>query len=365
MLEASSLLLSIPVWTQYVHAIEWGLRFFADHTGSAGLAVIVFTIVIKMVLLPLTIKSVRSTYAMQEIQPKIKDLQKKFGKDRQRLSAEQMKLYQEHGINPASGCLPMLVQIPIFWGLYIAIEHLARGHVGVWGSGFLWIPNLAKADPLHVLPLLAGFFQLVQTRMTRPAGMGKPDDPQQQMMTTMMTFMPLMVVVFGWAFASGPVIYWVTQSAFSVVQQWFISGWGSMLDWAPWLPDLPEHRRLGYEHPEKRAARIAKAVETGGGGGLFAMLQRQVEKQQNKVIDQRVDEAEAGGGEAATRGESGGSRARAGQRRGTAARSGLNGHGGTAGRQNGADNTGTSGEASSNPNLVPRRSRAKRRSERK
>ncbi|HET7034633.1 MAG TPA: YidC/Oxa1 family membrane protein insertase [Thermomicrobiaceae bacterium] len=363
MLEASSLLLSIPVWTQYVHAIEWGLRFFADYTGSAGLAVIVFTILIKMVLLPLTIKSVRSTYSMQEIQPKIKELQKKFGKDRQRLSAEQMKLYQEHGINPASGCVPMLIQIPIFWGLYIAIEHLARAHVGVWGTGFLWINSLAKPDPLHILPLLAGFFQLIQTRMTRPAGMGKPDDPQQQMMTTMMTFMPLMVVVFGWAFASGPVIYWVTQSAFSVVQQWFISGWGSMLDWAPWLPDLPEHRRLGYEHPEKRAARIAKAAENGGSGGLFAMLQRQVENQQNKVISQSVVEEEPGDGGRAARGETGGSRARAGQRRGTAARSGLNGHGGATGRPNGA--AGADGQASSNPNLVPRRSRSKRRGERK
>ncbi len=85
--------------------------------------------------------------------------------------------------------------------------------------------------------------------MMRPAGQGKVSDPQQAMMNTMMNFMPLMVVVFGWGFASGPVIYWVTQSVYSVVQQWFITGWGSMSDWIPGLPELPEHKRLGYRPP--------------------------------------------------------------------------------------------------------------------
>lgn len=363
------MLLSIPVWTQYVHAIEWGLKLFADFTGSAGLAVIVFTIVIKTVLLPLTIKSVRSTYAMQELQPKIKELQKKYGKDRQRLSAEQMKLYQEHGISPTQGCLPMFLQMPVFWGLYIAIEHLAKAHVGIWGTGFLWIPSLAHADPWHVLPLLAGFFQLVQTRMTRPAGMGKPDDPQQQMMTTMMTFMPLMVVVFGWAFAAGPVIYWVTQSAYSVVQQWFISGWGSMLDWAPWLPDLPEHRRLGYEHPEKRAARIANA--SNNGGGFFGMLQRQAEKQQSKILDQRagLDDTVSDDGATGTDSTSVRSTQRPAKSKARAnpkvrsPKGGLNGHG-ECSEQNG-NGVGSVNTQTSNPNLVPRRSRDRRRSERK
>ena len=79
--------------------------------------------------------------------------------------------------------------------------------------------------------------------------MGKATDPQQAMMNKMMNFMPLMVVVFGWDFASGPVIYWVTQSVYSVVQQWLITGWGSMKDWFPDLPEMPEHRQLGYRAP--------------------------------------------------------------------------------------------------------------------
>ena len=271
----------MPIWSQFVDLIEWGLRSIADFTGSAGVAIILFTILIKTLLLPLTIRSVRSTAAIQELQPKIKDLQKRYGNDRPRLSAEQMKLYQEYGINPTAGCLPMLLQIPIFFGLYFAIRDLSTAGVGVWGQGFLWIPDLSHADPIKVLPILAGVFQFVQTRMTRPAGQ-KTTDPQQQMMNSMMMFMPLMVVVFGWNFAAGPVLYWVVQAVYSVIQQWLITGWGGMHDWLPFLPELPEHRRLGYESPERRAAKKAKQQ-----GGLFAKLNEQVAKQAAQVEEDR------------------------------------------------------------------------------
>jgi YidC/Oxa1 family membrane protein insertase len=280
------LLVSVPVWNQFVDAIEAALRYTADLTGSAGIAVIVLTIIFKTILLPLTVKSLRSMSSMQELQPKIKDLQKKYAKDRQKLSAETMKLYQEHGVNPAAGCLPMLLQVPIFFGLYFAIENLSRHGGGLWTQSFLWLPNLSKADPYHILPIGAGIFQFVQTRMARPRNQGKAADPQQQMMNTMMTFTPLMVVIFGWQFASGPVIYWAVSAIYSAVQQWFITGWGSMLDWMPFLPDLPEHRRLGYEAPEKKAKRRERAGEQKG---LFGLLNKQIQAQVQKVDDERAD----------------------------------------------------------------------------
>ena len=282
----------MPVWTQFVDLIQWGLSHLADNIGSAGLAVIVFTILFKTILLPLTIKSVRSMSSMQELQPKIKELQQKHAKDRQKLSAETMKLYQEHGVNPASGCLPMILQMPIFFGLYFAIRHLSAHGGGVWSQSFLWLPNLATADPYHVLPLAAGAFQFIQTKMARPRNQPKAADPQQQMMNSMMMFMPLMVVVFGWPFASGPVIYWAVSAIYSAIQQWFITGWGSMLDWLPFLPDLPEHRRLGYESPEMRAARREKAG--GEQKGLFGMLNRQIQGQVQKVdsSDEESDDDE-------------------------------------------------------------------------
>jgi len=278
---------AIPLWDQYVLFLEHALDFLAEALHSAGLAVIVFTIVIKTALLPLTVKSIKSAKSMQELQPKIKELQKKFGKDRQRLSQETMALYSAHQVNPMAGCLPMVIQLPIFFGLYRSILHLSKGTGGFeashyWTQSFLWLDNLATPDPYKILPVLAGIFQFVQTKMMRPANQGKIADPQQAMMNTMMNFMPLLVVVFGWNFASGPVIYWETQSIYSVVQQWFITGWGSLHDWIPGMPELPEHRRLGYRPPRDLDAVV---VMSGDGTppqrtGVMGWLQRRMDEAQ-------------------------------------------------------------------------------------
>lgn len=276
------------LWNSFVDLIEQLLQTFGDWTGNGGLAIIVLTIVVKTVLLPLTIKSVRSTAAMQEIQPKIKELQKKHGKDRQRVSQETMKLYAEHGINPAAGCLPLILQMPIFFALFFAIQNLSKSGTWPFTEGFLWISDLAKPDhvdlfffPIAIAPMaiLAGIFQFVQMRMMRPANQGKISDPQQAIMQSMMNFMPLLVVVFGWNFASGVVIYWAAQSLYSVVQQWFITGWGAMKDWFPWLPELPEHRRLGRRKPVQ--------VKTGDDGqvqqsGVMGWMQRYAAQQEEK-----------------------------------------------------------------------------------
>jgi YidC/Oxa1 family membrane protein insertase len=204
----STLAPAIPVWNEYTNFVEWVLGELAGIFNNGGLAIIAFTIIIKTLLLPLTIKSTRSSKAMQELAPKIKEIQKKHGADRQAASAEQMALYQQYGVNPMAGCLPMLIQMPIFFGVYFGIRDLSTHGAGAWDQGFLWINNLANPDPIHVLPIMAGIFQMIQTRMMRPANQ-KITDPQQQMMNTMMTFLPLSVVIFGWGFAAGPVLYWV------------------------------------------------------------------------------------------------------------------------------------------------------------
>lgn len=280
-------------WHAFVDLVEWCLAYLADYTGSGGLSILIFTLIVKTILLPLTIKSVRSMAAMQELQPKIKDLQKKYGKDRQRLSQETMKLYAEHGVNPASGCLPLIAQMPIFFSLFFAIRELSEGGQGHFADGFLWIQDLAEPDrwslgPLPIVPIavLAGIFQFIQMRMSRPAGQGKVRDPQQAMMQGMMNFMPIMVVIFGWNFASGVVLYWAAQSLYSVVQQWFITGWGSLKDWMPWLPELPEHRRLGAKKPtEKKETVVVSGEEPQQMTGLFGWMQRK-----SQEIEQRQRE---------------------------------------------------------------------------
>ena len=281
--------LAIPIWDQYVDFIEWALERLARSFNSGGLSIIVFTIGIKTLLMPLTVQSIRSSKAMQELQPKIKELQKKYGKDRQRLTQETMQLYSQHHVNPMSGCLPMLLQIPIFLGLYNAIRHLSRSDDAYWSGTFLWLRDgLNEHDPFFILPIAAGLFQFVQTRMMRPANQGKITDPQQAMMNTMMNFMPLTVIVFGWQFASGAVLYWATQSVYSVIQQWFITGWGSLGNWFPWLPEMPEHRRLGYRPPRPVQDPVvmsgeAQPIRASGPMGWFqkrmeAAMQQQQER---------------------------------------------------------------------------------------
>jgi YidC/Oxa1 family membrane protein insertase len=290
-------LASIPIWDNYVDALERALNLLAKTFHNAGLAVVVFTIVVKTLMLPLTVKSIRSSKAMQELQPKIKELQKKHGKDRQKISQETMRLYSEYHINPAAGCLPMVIQAPIFFGLYRAIRHLSQGTGAIhsseyWTHSFLWLNSLANADPYKILPIMAGIFQFVQTKMMKPAGQQKITDPQQAMMNTMMNFMPLMVVVFGWRFASGPVIYWVTQSVYSVIQQWFITGWGSLRDWAPALPELPEHRRLGYRPPRSLDDVVVVSGEAAPAKtGVMGWFQRKMEEAQAQQAERA-----AGGG---------------------------------------------------------------------
>jgi YidC/Oxa1 family membrane protein insertase len=289
---------NIPIWNQYVDFLVSVLDNLSTLFSSAGLGIVAFTIIVKTLMLPLTVKALQSSKAMQELQPKIKELQKKHGNDRQRISQETMALYQQYRVNPMAGCLPMLIQIPIFLGLYNAIMNLSTSGAGLWDQSFWWLPSLAHPDPWHLLPIVAGLFQFVQTQMMRPANQPKSTDPQQAMMNSVMNIMPLTVVFFGWSFAAGPVLYWATQSVYSVVQQWFITGWGNFIKWAPFLPELPEHRRLGYRPPRD----LDSVVVVSGDGqpvtapGPMGWLQRKMDEAQRQAI-------ERSGGQPATDGK--------------------------------------------------------------
>ena len=370
---------AIPIWSQYVDFLEQSLDFLATNFNSAGIAVIVFTIIIKTLLLPLTVKSIKSSKAMQELQPKIKELQKKYGKDRQQLYQETQALYRAHQVNPVSGCLPILIQAPIFFGLYRAIANLSAGKgpadaSEVWANSFMWLDNLASPDQYKILPILAGVFQFIQTKMMRPANQGKITDPQQAMMNTMMNFMPLMVVVFGWSFDSGPVIYWVAQSIYSVVQQWFITGWGSLGDWIPGLPELPEHRRLGYRAPRD----LDDVVVMSGAAlpprkGVMGWLDKRMEEAQRQQAE-RAQAARGGGASSTgTAGSTDGAAAppakgaRPVKKNSPAARAKRStAHGGGAARTRPEPDDGAAAEPEpvsangSRPRAVPRKSRANR-----
>lgn len=287
--------MSIPIWNDFIIAIEQALRFLDSFLrvvpGHAGLTIILFTIIVKAALMPLTIQSLRSSRAMQELQPKIKDLQKKYAKDKEKLSQETMKLYKEHRVNPVGGCLPMILQLPIFFALYGAILNLSNGDPA-FAAPFLWLSSLAKPDPLYILPFLAVVTQFVQQRMMMSKA--AMSDPQQATMNRMMQFMPLMIGVFAFNFPSGAVLYWVTSSVFSVVQQYFITGWGT-------LPDLLKY--IGRPSNGDGRAPVKKGRTSGNGaaskglfgGGLGNLLA--APKTENKVAKNVLVESAENGDE--------------------------------------------------------------------
>jgi YidC/Oxa1 family membrane protein insertase len=247
------------IWNAFVLFLEQILLTFYGWTNSPGLAIIFFTIVARLVILPLTIKSLQSTRRMQELQPFMKELQRKHGKDPQKLQEETMKLYRENKVNPAGGCLPMFLQLPIFLGVYQAVinltrvssaEHaagaMARGleAAGISANlpaslgqsqlagGFLWLPDLGRVDSYYILPVLSVVFQLIVQLMATP----RVQDPQQKAMTQSMLILPIVFGYIGFTFPSGAVLYWVVGSILSMIQQYVISGWGSLANYLKFLP---------------------------------------------------------------------------------------------------------------------------------
>ena len=178
---------------------------------SYGMAIILMTVVIKMILYPLTVKQVKSMKAMQELQPKMKRLQEQYKTNPQLLQQEMQKLYREAGVNPLAGCLPMLVQMPILMAIFYALKD-ATYEGG--NPSFLWMPSLSEADPYYILPVLSALSTYLTSRQTT--------DESNQQMKMMMYVMPIFIGWMSMNFAAGLVIYWITMNLVQVVQQWFI-----------------------------------------------------------------------------------------------------------------------------------------------
>ena len=210
---------SLIVWP-----LEGALVGLFGFLGSYGLAIIALTLAIKLITFPLTLQQIRSTKAMRDVQPLIEEAKRRCGKDREKLTQETMRIYKENGINPAMGCLPVLIQMPIWFGLYYALRNLAETSQAAH-QGFLWLPSLAQPDPYYILVGLTVVTQfVVQKMMTMPS-----TDPQQKMMNQVMLFMPLTFGFVAMSVPSGLALYWVTTNVFTFFQQLLTSGWGGLL----------------------------------------------------------------------------------------------------------------------------------------
>lgn len=276
----------LPVFVPFVMLLEDGLKLLAQATGSGGLAIILFTVFLKLLLTPLSLMQTKSMKAMQAIGPEIAALKKKYPKDRERLAQEQMRLYKEHGVNPAAGCLPMIPMMIVLIGLYQALIHLSCDPENIanisatycdplrsdkaFHDAWLWIPNLGAPDSYHlggipipgVLPILMLITQFGYGKLTPTSGAS--DDPQQQMMQKMTTyFMPLMLFFFSFNFPAGLVLYWTISNLFEIFRMgitvsWdplkpenLLGGlWGAPATAAASLPASPPTKRLAARRDE-------------------------------------------------------------------------------------------------------------------
>ncbi|MBC8014123.1 MAG: YidC/Oxa1 family membrane protein insertase [Sporomusaceae bacterium] len=191
------------------------LTFFYNVTASMGfanygIAIILITLAIKVVLYPLTVKQVQGMKAMQELQPKMKELQDKYKSNPEKLNKEMALLYKESGVNPLSGCLPLLVQMPILMGIFFAIRDYQYAHL----PSFLWISDLSGPDPLYIFPILSAVTTYIQQKQT-----ATDMNPQTKIM---MNVMPLFIGWISLTFPGGLVLYWVVSNIAQIVQQWWM-----------------------------------------------------------------------------------------------------------------------------------------------
>ena len=204
-----------------------------------GLVLVLFGILVRVLLWPLNQKAMRANMRMQELQPLLKASQERNKDNPQALQQEMFKLYKEYGVNPMSGCWPMMLPMPILFALFFVFENA----IELRGQSFLWLPDLAQPDPIYIIPIVMG---LSMYAVSKVGQMGMPPNPQMKMM---LYVMPIMMTVFFLRFASGLNLYYVVSNLASVPQQWL----------------------LGQERRKRTALAIANVMtdegKTGGRGG--------------------------------------------------------------------------------------------------
>lgn len=196
----------------------WLLSFFQKFVGNWGIAIILLTVVIKILFWPLTKKSYKSMEQMKKIAPMMEEVKKKYGNDREALSREMMQLYRTYNINPMSGCLPILVQLPVFIALYNALlnsNHLRHAEFITYlpFTDMLWLADLSVKDPLYITPLIMGATMFLQQWLSPAVG-----DPTQR---KVMLLMPVIFTFMFLNFPAGLVLYWLVNNILSIAQQWW------------------------------------------------------------------------------------------------------------------------------------------------
>lgn len=198
----------------------WFLQTLDKVIPNYGINIILFSLVLKIILYPLTHKSFESSTKMQKIQPLMREVQTKYKSDPKTMQAELKKLYKEHGVSPLGGCLPMLLQMPVFFALY----PILRYSIELRQTPFLWLPDLSEPDPYIILPIIMAVFMFIQQKLMTPSrqALEEMDDKQKAQMQSqkmMMYGMPIMMFFLFKSFPSGLVLYWTVFNIMSIFQQ--------------------------------------------------------------------------------------------------------------------------------------------------
>lgn len=188
--------------------MQQGMNVFYSWTGNYGLAIILLTTVIRLLLAPFQYSQVRSTQKMMMLEPQRKAIEKKYKNDPQRVNQETMELWRKNGVNPLGGCLPLLLQFPFIIALFRALDRFQ--YVGP--AGFLWIQHLARPDTLFILPVLTGITTWWQQKISTPAN--------DQTQKTMLFAMPVLIAFLSLRFAAGLALYWVFSNLLAILQQY-------------------------------------------------------------------------------------------------------------------------------------------------
>lgn len=216
---------------------------------NMGLAIIALTILLRAIMVPLTLPATKAQKKMADLKPHLDELKEKHKDDKMKLQEAQLKLYQEHGINPAASCLPYIVQIIVLIVLYqVLVKYLgpdAKIDGKLVNTGFFYL-DLAKHDQYYIFPVIAGVTQFILSKMmipTKALEVKKNDlqeekkdkqdfaEAMQEVQGQMVYMMPIMTTIVSLNFPSGLALYWVVGNVFSIIQQYFITGWGGLSSW--------------------------------------------------------------------------------------------------------------------------------------
>ena len=189
------------------------LLWINNYIGNWGWAIILFTLLVKLILFPLSYKGMMSMQKLKDLAPKMKEIKEKYKGDPAKMNAQMMEMYRKHGANPMGGCLPLLLQIPVFFALYRVLLNAVELEGAPW---ILWIENLAQMDPYFVLPILMGVSMWFQQRIT-------PSNFQDPLQEKIFKWFPVIMTIFFVYFPSGLVLYWLVNNLFTIGQQYFIN----------------------------------------------------------------------------------------------------------------------------------------------